>query len=142
MYNICYLSCNIWFKNYDFKISAFGLKKFFVPLLIGAQVFKSIILAMFLPSILGSFGKILGKGNYLTIITLKRWRIVQKDLHVRTDRMCRGRTPSSFTEHIKIICSCLSMSMYERCHEYRKNVRHMQVSNSIIWYLPKRFNTT
>ncbi|KAJ2940076.1 hypothetical protein O0L34_g14112 [Tuta absoluta] len=41
---------------------SFGLKKFFVPLLIGAQVFKSILLAMFLPSILGSFGKILGKG--------------------------------------------------------------------------------
>ncbi|KAI5638327.1 pao retrotransposon peptidase domain-containing protein [Phthorimaea operculella] len=40
---------------------SFGLKKFFVPLLIGAQVFKSILLAMFLPSILGSFGKILGK---------------------------------------------------------------------------------
>ncbi|XP_049880704.1 uncharacterized protein LOC126377090 [Pectinophora gossypiella] len=41
---------------------SFGLKKFFLPLLIGAQVFKSILLAMFLPSILGSFGKILGKG--------------------------------------------------------------------------------
>ncbi|CAH2097115.1 unnamed protein product [Euphydryas editha] len=41
---------------------SFGLKKFFLPLLIGAQIFKSILLAMFLPSILGSFGKILGKG--------------------------------------------------------------------------------
>ncbi|CAH2059550.1 unnamed protein product, partial [Iphiclides podalirius] len=41
---------------------SFGLKKFFLPLLIGMQVFKSILLAMFLPSILGSFGKILGKG--------------------------------------------------------------------------------
>ncbi|XP_068625391.1 uncharacterized protein Osi24 [Battus philenor] len=40
----------------------FGVKKFFLPLLIGMQVFKSILLAMFLPSILGSFGKILGKG--------------------------------------------------------------------------------
>ncbi|CAK1541105.1 unnamed protein product [Leptosia nina] len=41
---------------------SFGLKKFFLPLIIGMQVFKSILLAMFLPSILGSFGKILGKG--------------------------------------------------------------------------------
>ncbi|CAG9569478.1 unnamed protein product [Danaus chrysippus] len=41
---------------------SFGLKNLFLPLLIGAQVFKSILLAMFLPSILGSFGKILGKG--------------------------------------------------------------------------------
>ncbi|KAJ0170898.1 hypothetical protein K1T71_013670 [Dendrolimus kikuchii] len=42
---------------------SFGLNKFFVPLLIGGQlIFKSILLAMFLPSILGSFGKILGKG--------------------------------------------------------------------------------
>ncbi|XP_013185059.1 uncharacterized protein LOC106130704 [Amyelois transitella] len=42
---------------------SFGLSKFFVPLLIGGQVlFKSILLAMFLPSILGSFGKMLGKG--------------------------------------------------------------------------------
>ncbi|KPJ03648.1 hypothetical protein RR46_04260 [Papilio xuthus] len=41
---------------------SFGLKKFFLPLIIGMQIFKSILLAMFLPSILGSFGKILGKG--------------------------------------------------------------------------------
>ncbi|XP_028176423.1 uncharacterized protein LOC114364453 isoform X1 [Ostrinia furnacalis] len=42
---------------------SFGLNKFFVPLLIGGQVLlKSILFAMFLPSILGSFGKILGKG--------------------------------------------------------------------------------
>ncbi|KAI8423231.1 hypothetical protein MSG28_014265 [Choristoneura fumiferana] len=39
----------------------FGLKKFFVPLLFGAQLVKGMLLAMFLPSILGSFGKILGK---------------------------------------------------------------------------------
>ncbi|XP_073963095.1 protein Osi24 [Choristoneura fumiferana] len=41
---------------------SFGLKKFFVPLLFGAQLVKGMLLAMFLPSILGSFGKILGKG--------------------------------------------------------------------------------
>ncbi|VVC93257.1 unnamed protein product [Leptidea sinapis] len=44
------------------RFRSFGLKKFFLPLLIGMQVFKSILLAMFLPSILGSFGKIIGKG--------------------------------------------------------------------------------
>ncbi|XP_045780321.1 uncharacterized protein LOC123877551 [Maniola jurtina] len=43
-------------------LRSFGLKKFFLPLLIGAQIFKSILIAMFLPSLLGSFGKILGKG--------------------------------------------------------------------------------
>lgn len=47
-----------------FCVSAFGLKKLFFPLLIGAQIFKSVLLAMFLPSILGSFGKILGKGKF------------------------------------------------------------------------------
>ncbi|XP_004926131.1 uncharacterized protein LOC101743499 [Bombyx mori] len=42
---------------------SFGLNKFFLPLLIGGQVLiKTILFAMFLPSILGSFGKILGKG--------------------------------------------------------------------------------
>ncbi|CAK1594321.1 unnamed protein product [Parnassius mnemosyne] len=41
---------------------SFGIKKFFLPLVIGLQIFKSILLAMFLPSILGSFGKIIGKG--------------------------------------------------------------------------------
>ncbi|XP_039760807.1 uncharacterized protein LOC120634360 [Pararge aegeria] len=41
---------------------SFGLKKFFLPILIGVQIFKSILVAMFLPSLLGSFGKILGKG--------------------------------------------------------------------------------
>lgn len=56
------LSINIPKAANLFTSKSFGLKKLFVPLLIGAQVFKSILLAMFLPSILGSFGKILGKG--------------------------------------------------------------------------------
>ncbi|XP_026475068.1 uncharacterized protein LOC113378719 isoform X1 [Ctenocephalides felis] len=43
-----------------FKV--FGLKKLMFPLFIGAQILKSVVLAMFLPSILGSIGKIVGKG--------------------------------------------------------------------------------
>lgn len=41
---------------------AFALKKLLLPVFIGAQVVKSILIAMFLPSILGSLGKLLGKG--------------------------------------------------------------------------------
>ncbi|XP_022918600.1 uncharacterized protein [Onthophagus taurus] len=41
---------------------AFALKKLLLPVIIGAQIFKSILIAMFLPSILGSLGKLLGKG--------------------------------------------------------------------------------
>lgn len=39
-----------------------GLKKFMWPLFIGFQLVKTVLLALFLPSILGSFGKIVGKG--------------------------------------------------------------------------------
>lgn len=41
---------------------AFGLKKLLLPLFIGAQIVKSVLIAMFLPSILGSLGKLVGKG--------------------------------------------------------------------------------
>ncbi|XP_031786353.1 uncharacterized protein LOC103317765 isoform X1 [Nasonia vitripennis] len=41
---------------------AFGLKKLLLPLFIGAQIIKSILIALFLPSIIGSIGKIVGKG--------------------------------------------------------------------------------
>lgn len=41
---------------------AFALKKLLLPVFIGAQLVKSVLIAMFLPSILGSLGKILGKG--------------------------------------------------------------------------------
>ncbi|KAG6459416.1 uncharacterized protein LOC115449453 [Manduca sexta] len=44
-------------------LRSFGINKFFLPILIAGQVLiKSVLFAMFLPSILGSFGKILGKG--------------------------------------------------------------------------------
>lgn len=39
-----------------------GLKKFMWPVFIGFQLVKTVLLALFLPSILGSFGKIVGKG--------------------------------------------------------------------------------
>ncbi|CAH1111133.1 unnamed protein product [Psylliodes chrysocephalus] len=42
--------------------SAFGLKKLLLPFFIGAQLLKSVVIAMFLPSILGGLGKIVGKG--------------------------------------------------------------------------------
>lgn len=45
---------------------AFGLKKLLLPLFIGAQIIKSILIAMFLPSILGSVGKLVGKGTKLS----------------------------------------------------------------------------
>lgn len=44
---------------------AFGLKKLLLPLIFGVQVIKSILLALFLPSIIGSIGNILGKGTHL-----------------------------------------------------------------------------
>lgn len=40
-----------------------GLKKIMWPIFIGVQIAKTILLALFLPSILGSFGKIIGKGT-------------------------------------------------------------------------------
>lgn len=39
-----------------------GLKKFMWPLFIGLQVIKTVVLVLFLPSIIGSVGKIVGKG--------------------------------------------------------------------------------
>lgn len=41
---------------------AFALKKLLLPVFIGAQLVKSVLIAMFLPTILGGVGKLLGKG--------------------------------------------------------------------------------
>ncbi|KAL6263589.1 hypothetical protein P5V15_006378 [Pogonomyrmex californicus] len=41
---------------------AFGLKKLLLPLFFGVQIIKSVLLALFLPSIIGSIGNIVGKG--------------------------------------------------------------------------------
>lgn len=38
------------------------MKKFLWPLFIGLQVVKTVVLVLFLPSIIGSVGKIVGKG--------------------------------------------------------------------------------
>ncbi|XP_017767756.1 PREDICTED: uncharacterized protein LOC108556252 [Eufriesea mexicana] len=42
--------------------NAFGLKKLLLPLIFGVQIIKSVLLALFLPSIIGSIGNIVGKG--------------------------------------------------------------------------------
>lgn len=41
---------------------AFALKKLLLPVFLGAQIIKSVLIALFLPSILGNLGKLLGKG--------------------------------------------------------------------------------
>ncbi|XP_011703615.1 PREDICTED: uncharacterized protein LOC105459362 isoform X2 [Wasmannia auropunctata] len=41
---------------------SFGLKKLLLPLFFGIQIIKSVLLALFLPSIIGSIGNIVGKG--------------------------------------------------------------------------------
>ncbi|XP_025833026.1 uncharacterized protein LOC112905239, partial [Agrilus planipennis] len=41
---------------------AFALKKLLLPLVFGAQVIKSLLIILFLPSLVGSLGKLLGKG--------------------------------------------------------------------------------
>ncbi|XP_076394750.1 protein Osi24 isoform X2 [Megachile rotundata] len=41
---------------------AFGLKKLLLPLIFGVQIIKSVLIALFLPSIIGSIGNIVGKG--------------------------------------------------------------------------------
>jgi len=42
---------------------AFGLKKLLLPVIIGAQIIKSIALAALLPTLLGSVGKVVSKGT-------------------------------------------------------------------------------
>lgn len=41
-----------------------GLKKIVWPLLFGLQIVKTVLLVLFLPSIIGSLGKIVGKGMF------------------------------------------------------------------------------
>jgi hypothetical protein len=38
------------------------MKKLLLPIFFGAQIIKSVLIAMFLPSILGGLGKLVGKG--------------------------------------------------------------------------------
>lgn len=45
-----------------------GFKKIMWPLLFGLQFVKTVLLVLFLPSIIGSLGKIVGKGKYKNIL--------------------------------------------------------------------------
>lgn len=48
--------------GFSMGFMAFALKKLLLPVFLGAQLVKSVLIAMFLPSIIGSLGKLLGKG--------------------------------------------------------------------------------
>ncbi|XP_065350196.1 uncharacterized protein Osi24 isoform X1 [Cloeon dipterum] len=56
-------SANTFLTGFGLGFLAFGLKKLLLPFFIGAQVVKSILLAIFLPTILTSIGKFLGKSG-------------------------------------------------------------------------------
>lgn len=51
---------------------AFGLKKLLLPLIFGVQIIKSVLLALFLPSIIGSIGNMVGKGTCLSCYLVHR----------------------------------------------------------------------
>lgn len=53
---------NTFLTGFLFGFVAFGLKKLMLPFIIGAQIFKSVLLALFLPSIIGGLGKVVSKG--------------------------------------------------------------------------------
>ncbi|XP_044271469.1 uncharacterized protein LOC123015662 [Tribolium madens] len=53
---------NSFMAGFGMGFLAFALKKLLLPVFIGAQLVKSVLIAMFLPSILGGLGKVLGKG--------------------------------------------------------------------------------
>ncbi|XP_026686002.1 uncharacterized protein LOC103518384 [Diaphorina citri] len=52
---------NSFLTGFSLGFLAFALKKLLLPFFIGIQIVKSILIAMFLPSILGSVGKLVGK---------------------------------------------------------------------------------
>ncbi|KOX80169.1 hypothetical protein WN51_08346 [Melipona quadrifasciata] len=51
-----------FFNGFGLGFLAFGLKKLLLPLIFGVQIIKSVLLALFLPSIIGSISNIVGKG--------------------------------------------------------------------------------
>ncbi|XP_023313927.1 uncharacterized protein LOC106649087 [Trichogramma pretiosum] len=55
------LGQNTFLTGFGLGFLAFGIKKLLLPLFIGVQIVKSILIALFLPSIIGSLGKIVGK---------------------------------------------------------------------------------
>ncbi|XP_011314636.1 uncharacterized protein Osi24 isoform X3 [Fopius arisanus] len=54
---------NPFLTGFGLGFLAFGLKKLMIPLFIGVQIIKTMLVALFLPSIIGSIGKIVGKGG-------------------------------------------------------------------------------
>lgn len=61
-YSLLLFFPKINFFFFRFVFICLGLKKFMWPLFIGLQVVKTALLVLFLPSIIGSVGKIVGKG--------------------------------------------------------------------------------
>lgn len=53
---------NSFLTGFGLGFLAFGLKKLLLPLFIGAQIIKSVLVALFLPTILSGIGKLVGKG--------------------------------------------------------------------------------
>ncbi|KAL0277524.1 UNVERIFIED_CONTAM: hypothetical protein PYX00_004775 [Menopon gallinae] len=53
---------NAFLTGFGLGFLAFGLKKLMLPFMIGAQIVKSVLIAMFLPSIIGGIGRLVGKG--------------------------------------------------------------------------------
>ncbi|XP_066906930.1 uncharacterized protein [Halyomorpha halys] len=53
---------NSFLTGFGLGFLAFGLKKLLLPLFIGAQIVKSVLVALFLPTILSGIGKLVGKG--------------------------------------------------------------------------------
>lgn len=56
-------SQNPFLTGFGLGFLAFGLKKLLIPVIIGLQLVKTMLFALFLPSIIGSLGKIVGKGE-------------------------------------------------------------------------------
>ncbi|KDQ95176.1 hypothetical protein L798_05744 [Zootermopsis nevadensis] len=60
--SLCFRFFCSFLTGFGLGFLAFGLKKLLLPIFLGAQIVKSVLIAMFLPSILGGLGKLVGKG--------------------------------------------------------------------------------
>jgi len=56
-------SANTFLTGFGLGFLAFGLKKLLLPFFLGAQLVKSILIAIFLPTLLTTIGKFLGKSG-------------------------------------------------------------------------------
>lgn len=56
---------NSFLTGFGLGFLAFGLKKLLLPIIIAAQIFKSIALAALLPTLLSSVGKVVSKGELI-----------------------------------------------------------------------------